>query len=90
VKILEGMAGERPLTNLLPLKKDMHEYTFIWEGENEILDHMLVSPALLDCFVSVDVLHFNAGHPEAMWLDGKTAVRSSDHDPLEARFQLKP
>ncbi len=88
IRLLMGTSPERPLTNLLPLKKDIFEYTFIWEGENEILDHILVSPALLDCFAGVDVLHFNAGYPEAMWLDGKTAVRCSDHDPLEGRFQL--
>lgn len=88
VKILEGQGEERPLTNLLPLKQDIHEYTFIWEGENEILDHILVSPALLEKFVSVDVLHFNAASAEALWLDGETAVRCSDHDPLEARFRF--
>ena len=89
IHILTGTPPERPLTNLLPLKKDIHAYTFIWEGENEILDHMLVSPALLERFVGVDVLHFNAGYAEALWLDGETAVRCSDHDPLEARFKLK-
>jgi hypothetical protein len=89
VKILEGRGDERPLTNLLPLKQDKFAYTFIWEGEYEILDHMLVSPALLERFVGVDVLHFNAAYAEAIWLDGKTAVRCSDHDPLEARFMMR-
>ena len=87
VKILEGAGEERPLTNLLPLKQDIHEYTFIWEGENEILDHILVSPALLEKFVSVAALHFNAASAEALWLDEETAVRCSDHDPLQAQFQ---
>ncbi|MBE2221371.1 MAG: hypothetical protein IAF02_07515 [Anaerolineae bacterium] len=89
IQILAGTGAERPLTNLLPLKKDNYEYTFIWDGEYEILDHMLVSPALLDKFVGVDVLHFNAGYPEALWLNAETAVRCSDHDPLEARFQFQ-
>jgi predicted extracellular nuclease len=88
IRILTGVPPELQLTNLLPLKKDIFEYTFIWEGENEILDHILVSPALLERFVGVDVLHFNAAYSEAMWLAGKTAVRCSDHDPLEARFKL--
>jgi predicted extracellular nuclease len=88
VDILAGTPPERPFTNLLPLKQDIHEYTKIWKGENEILDHMLVSPALLERFVGVDALHFNAAHPEALWFDGETAVRSSDHDPVEGRFQL--
>jgi len=88
LRILEGSPSETRLTNLLPRKQDIHEYTFIWEGENEILDHILVSPALLERLAGVDVLHFNAAYPESMWLDGKTAVRCSDHDPLEARFNL--
>jgi uncharacterized protein len=88
VKILEGMGEELPLTNLLPLKQDLFEYTFIWEGENEILDHILVSPALLDKFVGVDALHFNAAYAEALWLAEETAIRCSDHDPLEARFRM--
>lgn len=87
--VLAGRPSEIPLTSLLPLKRDIHEYTFIWEGQNEILDHMLVSPALLALFAGVDVLHFNAQYSEAAWLDGETAVRSSDHDPLEARFQFR-
>jgi predicted extracellular nuclease len=88
VEILAGTPPERPFTNLLPLKQDIHEYTKIWKGENEILDHMLVGPALLERFVGVDALHFNAAYPEVMWFDGKTAVRCSDHDPVEGRFQL--
>ena len=90
VDILAGTPPERPFTNLLPLNQDIHAYTFIWEGENEILDHMLVSPALLARFVGVDALHFNAGRPEALWFDGETAVCCSDHDPLEGRFQFQP
>ncbi|MCZ7674534.1 MAG: hypothetical protein M5U34_49110 [Chloroflexi bacterium] len=81
--------GGTAVNQLTPPQKDMFAYTFIWEGENEILDHMLVSPALLDKVVGVDVLHFNAGYPEALWLEGETAVRASDRDPLEARFQLR-
>lgn len=88
LRILAGRPSEPPLTSLLPLKRDIHEYTFIWEERNEILDHTLVSPALLALFAGVDVLHFNALYPEAEWLNGATAVRSSDHDPLEARFQF--
>jgi len=88
LRILAGRPSETTLTNLLPLKRDIHEYTFIWEERNEILDHMLVSPALLARLAGVDVLHFNALYPEAEWLNADTAVRSSDHDPLEARFQF--
>ncbi|MCA9872460.1 MAG: hypothetical protein KC441_02365 [Anaerolineales bacterium] len=88
LRILAGRPSEPLLTNLLPLKQDIHTYTFIWEGRNEILDHVFVSPALLARLAGVDVLHFNALYAETEWLNGETAVRSSDHDPLEARFQF--
>ncbi|MFO7682160.1 MAG: DUF6596 domain-containing protein, partial [Chloroflexota bacterium] len=68
IRILEGRPPETRLTNLLPRKQNIHEYTFIWEGENEILDHILVSPALLERLAGVDVLHFNAAYPEALRL----------------------
>jgi predicted extracellular nuclease len=49
---------------------------------------MLVSPALLERFVAVDVLHFNAGFPAALGADATTPLRASDHDPVEGRFRF--
>ena len=89
VAILEGGAGEVPLTNLLDLEKDAETYTFIFDGNSQVLDHMLVSPALLDAFVATDILHFNAGFPASLGDDPGTPLRAADHDPLEGRFELK-
>ncbi len=87
--ILEGGPGEVSLTNLLNLEKDDERYTYVYDGNSQVLDHMLVSPALLDLFVAVDVLHFNAGFPTDLGDDATTTLRASDHDPLEGRFQFK-
>ena len=88
VAILEGDAGEVPLTNLLNLEKGAETYTYVYDGNSQALDHMLVSPALYDLFVAVDALHFNASYPDGLGEDATTPLRASDHDPLEGRFNF--
>ncbi len=88
VAILEGGPGEVPLTNLLNTEKRAERWTFIFDGNSQVLDHTLVSPALLKMVVGADVLHFNAGFPDAVGEDPATTLRASDHDPLESRFRL--
>jgi predicted extracellular nuclease len=89
VAILEGGEGEVPLTNLLNLEKEAETFTYVYDGNSQVLDHMLVSPALFDLFVAVDILHFNAGFPSDLGEDESTTLRASDHDPLEGRFNLQ-
>ena len=61
-------------------------YSYIFEGQSETLDHMLLSPALYEYLVAVDVLHVNADYPPPI-PDDPSPRRSSDHDPLVARFR---
>jgi len=84
--ILQGGSDEPPLANLLLIQTRPNNYTFISEGWPVILDHILVSPALLRYFVAVDILHFNVAYPDTYQNDATTACRVSDHDPPEARF----
>lgn len=86
--ILRGGAHETLLTNLLLSRPDRNNYTFMRDGRTAILDHILVSPGLMDHFVAVDVLHFNTAYPEVYQSDPNTACRVSDHDPVEARFSF--
>jgi predicted extracellular nuclease len=90
VAILEGVEGGVPLINLLNLEKDDERYTYLFDGNAQVLDHMLVSPALLDYFQAADVLHFNTNTPTLLLEDDRTSPFSaSDHDPLEGRFKFK-
>jgi predicted extracellular nuclease len=89
VAILEGESGEVPLTNLLNLEKDAETYTYVYDGNSQVLDHMLVSPALFDFFAAVDILHFNASYPDALGDDPNTPLGASDHDALEGRFKFR-
>lgn len=87
--ILEGSGGEVPLTNLVNLEKDAERFSFIFDGNSQVLDHMLISPALMPYFAGVDFLHFNAGLPDFLNDDSSTPLRASDHDPLEGRFHFR-
>lgn len=90
VAILEGIGGGVPLTNLLGFEKPSETWTFVFDGNAQVLDHMLVSPALLDFFQGADVLHFNTNTPTLLLEGDPTSpLSASDHDPLEGRFQIK-
>lgn len=90
IGILEGGDGQVPLKNLIELEEPSEAYTWFYLGNGQALSHMLVSPSLLERCAGFDVLHFNAHHPDLdlRW-DATTPVRSSDRDPLEARFELR-
>lgn len=86
--ILEGISGEVPLTNLINLERAAKTFTFVFDGNSQVLDHILVSPALFELFVAVDILHFDAGFPSYLEDDSTTPLRASDHDAVETRFQF--
>lgn len=88
--ILEGGPGQVPLTNLVLEEKPAERWTFIFDGNSQVLDHFLVSPALEKRVRGVDILHFDASYPAALSEDPTTAIRASDHDPVEVRFDWEP
>ncbi len=88
VAILEGFGAETPLTNLVNLEQEHQRFSYVYEGNSQVLDHMLLSPALLPYVVGHDFLHFNAAFPAVLQTDASTHLSVSDHDPFEARFQV--
>jgi predicted extracellular nuclease len=65
---------------LMPLVPPNERYTYNYEGNSQVLDHVFVSRALLGR-AELDIVHLNTDFPA---LFGRTA---SDHDPLVARFR---
>ena len=63
-------------------------YTYIFQGESETLDHILVTPSLYERLESVEGLHIDADYPLPA-PDDTSARRVSDHDPLVVIFSLK-
>jgi uncharacterized protein len=63
-------------------------YTYVFEGQAQTLDHLFVSPALVDDVDSIQVAHVNADFPAG---DPNATLRGmSDHDPPRAVFRLRP
>lgn len=86
VGVLEGTADEVSMTNLIHTLPADSAFTFVFDGNSQVLDHMLLSPAFVDQVASFNALHFNAAFPASLGEDSALAVRSSDHDALEGRF----
>ena len=53
-------------------------YTFIFDGNAQVLDHLVVSPALAEIVLGTEIVHGNTDDPEA----------ASDHDVPVVRLQL--
>ena len=73
VQILEGGGV---LVNLMDRLPKAERYSYVFEGNSQVLDQMLVSDKLDKRETSYDVVHVNA----------EFADQASDHDPSVARF----
>lgn len=75
------------LTNLFGTLQPEERYTYIYEGNSQVLDHILVNENMLGLLTGFDVLHSNADYP--LPRSGDTSLfHVSDHDPVIATFQL--
>jgi predicted extracellular nuclease len=75
-----------PLTNVIPLVPEEQRYTFIFEGNSQVLDHMLLNEKMAGLLRDQGIAHFNTDFPNAFGSNASTAARSSDHDPLVTYF----
>lgn len=70
---------ESKLRNLVTDVPAEERFSFIFKGDKEQIDHILVSPHLQSAGnAEVDVVHVNLGDPKGV----------SDHDPVIARFRF--
>jgi YVTN family beta-propeller protein len=75
------------LSNLIDALPLDDRYSFIFDGNSQTLDHILVSDALLgaaggDTLAEVDIVHANTNLNDTL--------RASDHDPVVARLTVEP
>jgi predicted extracellular nuclease len=76
------------LTNLMYSVPITDRYTYVFEGNSQVLDHILVSDHLINTTLpEFDVVHVNA---EFVANITSSSRRASDHDPVLARFWLPP
>jgi hypothetical protein len=71
---------EQDLTNLTETLPEDERYSFIFQGNSQSLDHILVSDSL-DEDAEFDIVHVNTEFAE-------TDQRASDHDPLIVGLDL--
>ncbi|MFJ4679561.1 endonuclease/exonuclease/phosphatase family protein [Kitasatospora sp. NPDC088783] len=64
----------RDLVNELPANE---RYSYVYQGNSQVLDHILVSPALKPKKTHYDVVHINS----------EFAAQASDHDPQVVRIK---
>jgi len=88
IAILEGLAGPAPLYAMVFSEREAERFSFVFDGNSQVLDHILISHDLRNQFVGLDFLHFNAGYPHVLNSDATTPLRVSDHDAVEARFRV--
>jgi len=62
------------------------QYTYIFEGNAQYLDYIFATSHFIRTFRSTHVASINAGYPYALSENCETMYRSSDHDPILARF----
>jgi predicted extracellular nuclease len=81
INVLErGTPGsENELTDLWRALPERNHYSYIFEGNGQVLDHILASRALLAPRPDFAPVHMNAEFDEE---------QQSDHDPPLARFRV--
>jgi predicted extracellular nuclease len=68
------------LTNLVTTLPLEEQYTYIYDGNSQVLDQIFASSGMMDSLIGVDVVHVNAEY--------YYQERLSDHDPVLALFDL--
>jgi predicted extracellular nuclease len=66
------------LENLVLTLRRPERYTYVFEGNSQVLDHILASKQPYRALVSYDIVHVNAEFTD----------QASDYDPQVARFTI--
>ncbi|MEH7382274.1 5'-nucleotidase C-terminal domain-containing protein [Bacillus sp. JJ1533] len=77
MKIFEGEL----MTNMINHVEQSDRYTYLFQGNSQVLDHIVVSNNLVRS-TEIDILHINADFTDM-------AGRASDHDPVMVQVDLK-
>lgn len=70
------------MTNMVEKVPAADRYSYVYQGNSQVLDHILVSNRLA-ASTEIDMIHVNADFTEM-------SGRASDHDPVLVQIDLKP
>jgi 2',3'-cyclic-nucleotide 2'-phosphodiesterase (5'-nucleotidase family)/predicted extracellular nuclease len=89
-EILPGVGDEKVLTNLVAQAvAEDDAYSFIFEGNSQVLDNLFVSDALL-AGAKFDMVHVNNDFPrDDNRIRFEDTVVASDHEPIVAQLTLE-
>jgi hypothetical protein len=76
------------LTNLIDLLPEQERYTYVFDGNAQALDHILVNGPARELVTRVAMARMNADFPEVRRGDGARPERLSDHDAVVAYLRL--
>jgi len=82
LQILPSASGEEILYNLVELNRDDNNYSFIFEGNSQVLDHIFATEDLAE-HARFDFVHVNVDFPRL-----SSDVIGSDHEPVIAGFRF--
>lgn len=81
--LLEMTEANGRLTNVLLQVPDEERYSFVFSGVSQLIDALLLSPALVDQVITVQIMHVNADYPDAFGQEvtpSRMPYRATDHD----------
>ena len=78
------------LVNLVAAVPEADRYSYVFDGNAQVLDHVIVSPAALASVSGIAFARGNADAPETVRSAVGTASRLSDHDAPVAYFRAAP
>ena len=78
------------LVNLSALTAAAERYSYVFDGNAQSLDHLLINQAMVGATLARRIEHprLNADFPETARNDAASPLRLSDHDPLVAYFRI--
>ena len=89
---LREMTENGRLTNIISQVPAAERYSFVFAGVSQLIDGILVSPALVDGVAQVQIMHVNADYPDSLGQDTSPAgmpYRATDHDVPVAVFGVE-
>lgn len=81
---------ETDMINLVDLISANERYSYRFDGNGQVLDHVLITQSLMNYVRGFGYARVNADVPESFRSDDTRAERYSDHDPAVAYFSLDP
>ena len=78
------------LANLVELVAADTRYSYVFDGNAQVLDHILISGNLMQSLSQIRIARADADFPESFRADANRPERLSDHDMPVAYFLLPP